>query len=252
MIRDDFEMTMMGLFKPLTVALEGKGLDTLFRRVWTIGQRYGFTAAKLDRSLALLSRILSRFDCRATLPVTAVALARNSATIQKHQAQRIEFAIHGYRHVDYSQLGLEEQSVHFRQAAQIFRDHGIHFDGFRCPYLRWNELTLTALSQDGFSYDSSASLVWDVGEEHVTDSYRQVLTFYGAQPAADYPALPYLDTTSGLVRIPYCLPDDESLVERLTWHSPAEMNQVWPAMFHQIHERGELFTLGLHPERIKD
>ena len=243
---------MMHLIKPFTVAIKGKGLTTLFKRVWTIGQRYGFTAAKMERSLAHLSRILRQFDCRATLPITAIALTRNSGIIQKYQAQGTEFAIHGHRHIDYSQLSLEEQRAHLHQAGRVFQDHGIRFDGFRCPYLRWSEHTLTALSQNGFGYDSSASLVWDIGEEHATDSYDQVLRFYGAQPAADYPTLPYLDLARNLVRIPYCLPDDEALVERLRWRSPAEMNQVWPAMFRQIHERGELFTLGLHPERIED
>jgi peptidoglycan/xylan/chitin deacetylase (PgdA/CDA1 family) len=242
---------MMNPVKPLMTAIEGKGFATLAKRTRTIARRYGLTFAKMGRSLAQLSRILQQFDCQATLPVTAIALARNSAVIQKHQSRGIEFAIHGYRHIDYSQLSLEEQCTHFRKASQVFRDHGVHFDGFRCPYLRWNEHTLAALSQTHFTYDSSPSLVWDVGEEHTTASYTQVLNFYGAQPAADYLALPYLDAARNLVRIPYCLPDDESLVERLRWRSPVEMNQVWPAMFRQIHEQGGLFTLGLHPERIK-
>jgi len=243
-------MAIKRSFKPFSVALKGKGVSTLLRRVWSIGQRYGLTAAKMDRALAQLSQILKQFNCRATLPVTAVALARNSGVIQKYQAQGIEFAIHGYRHVDYSQLALEEQFRHLRQAAQLFQDHGIHFGGFRCPYLRWNELTLEALSQNGFNYDSSTSLFWDIGEEHATDAYRQVLGFYGARPAVEHLALPHLDPASQLVRIPYCLPDDESLVERLRWRSLAEMNQVWPAMFRQIHESEELFVLGLHPERV--
>jgi peptidoglycan/xylan/chitin deacetylase (PgdA/CDA1 family) len=224
----------------------------LLKRVWTIGRHYGWTIAKMDRSLGRLFRILEQFDCWATLPVTAVALARNSAIIQKYQAQGTEFAIHGYRHIDHSQLSLEEQSAHFHKAAQIFRDRGIHSSGFRGPYLRWNNDTLTALSQANLRYDSSMSLVWDVGERHTTDSYYRVLSFYGALPATDYPVLPCLDTAKNLVRIPYCLPDDESLVERLRWNSPAEMDQVWPTIFYQTHQQGELFTLGLHPERMDD
>lgn len=245
------EAAMMRLVEPLTVAFKGKGLATLVKRVWTIEQRYGLGAAGMDRSLTRLFQVLRQFDCRATLPVTAVALARNSAIIQKYQAQGVEFAIHGYRHIDYSQLSMEEQCAHFRQAGQVFRDSGIRFDGFRCPYLRWNDHTLAALRQSGFTYDSSAGLVWDLGDDHTSDSYQRVLSFYGAQPAADYLALPYFDTASGMVRIPYCLPDDESLIERLRWRSSAEMAQVWPTMFQQIYEQGELFTLGLHPERVE-
>lgn len=237
------------VIKPITVALNGKGPATLFKRIWSISQRYGLTAAKIDHSLEKLSDLLTRYDCRATLPITAVALARNSAVIQKYQTQGIEFAVHGYVHIDHSHLPAAEQEVHLQQARQIFHQSGIHFEGFRCPYLRWNEGTLLALRQTNFVYDSSNSLFWDVPSTHTTDSYHRALEFYGAQPLADYLALPYLDDAHNLVRIPYCLPDDRSLIERLNWASAAEMDQVWPAMFRQLHQQGELFTLGLHPER---
>lgn len=238
--------------KPLITALKGKGPFTLARRARSIGQRYGLGPGKVERSLEQLSQILQQFDCRATLPVTAVALARNHSIIQKYQARGIEFAIHGYLHVDYSLLSWEEQKAHINKACHTFRDHGIEFEGFRSPYLRWNGHTLTALEQNGVSYDSSTSLVWDIAAQHTTDSYARVLDFYGAQPLTHYLALPYVDGARGLARVPYCLPDDEALVERLKWASPVEMKQVWPVMFHHIHERGELFTLGLHPERVAD
>jgi hypothetical protein len=243
---------MTSLIKPIAVALKGKGLAALSKRVITINQRYGLDAGKMDQALGQLAQILKEFDCRATLPITTVALARNSEVIKKYQAWGIEFAVHGYRHIDHSLLSQEEQNSHFHQAGQVFRQHGIRFNGFRCPYLRWNEATLAALSQNNFAYDSSPSVYWSVPEEHVTDSYVRALGFYGAKALADFPALPYLDLEHNLVRIPYCLPDDESLIERLEWGAPAEMNQIWPAMFRQTHVQGELFNLGLHPERTAD
>lgn len=240
---------MQRLIRPISIALKGKGVTALTRRIWSMSHRYGLTASKMDKSLAQLAHILNEFDCRATLPITTVALARNSRVIQKYQAQDIEFAVHGYLHIDHSQLSLAEQMAHFSQASQLFQAHQIQFKGFRCPYLRWNEATLTALSQTNFLYDSSASLFWNVSQQHTTDSYYRALSFYGAQPLADYPAIPSLDAERNLVRIPYCLPDDESLVERLVWQNPVTMHQVWPAMFQYIHTQGELFNLGLHPER---
>lgn len=240
---------MTQVLKPLIVAFKGKGLASFLKRVWTLGRRYGLTAAKMDHTLEQLSQTLQQFDCQATLPITTVALARNGAVIQKYQAQGIEFAVHGYRHVDHSQLSLAEQEAHLEKAVQIFQEQRIQFKGFRSPYLRCNDHTLTALGQRGFTYDSTPSLFWDVEEKHLTESYLRAIDFYGAQPAKDYLALPYLDESNNLVRIPYCLPDDESLIERLKWNSPVEMNQIWPAMFRKIHQKGELFTLGLHPER---
>lgn len=241
---------MAHMLKPIIIAFKGKGLNSFLKRVWTLGRRYGLTVAKMDHALVQLSTVLQQFDARATLPITATALADKGDIIQKYQAQGIEFAVHGYRHVDYSQLSLAEQKIHFEKASKIFLEQGIHFAGFRSPYLRCNDHALAALAQSSFSYDSTPSLFWDIGQKHITDSYLRVLDFYGAQSAKDYPALPYLDEVNSLVRIPYCLPDDESLVERLKWNFPDEMNQIWSAMFHQIHQEGGLFTLGLHPERI--
>jgi len=243
---------MVQVVKPITIALKGKGPAALLKRVGSITKRYGVNAGKMDRALNQLSRLLQEFDCRATFPITSVALARNGAVIQKYQAQGIEFAIHGYRHIDHSQLSHEEQVVQFRKAHQIFQEQGIHCEGFRCPYLRWNDATLTALSEINLSYDSSNSLVWDIDPKHGTDHYYRALEFYGAQPACKYLALPSMTHDQNLVRIPYCLPDDESLIERLVWDSATEMNGIWPAMFQKIHEQGELFNLGLHPERATE
>jgi peptidoglycan/xylan/chitin deacetylase (PgdA/CDA1 family) len=235
--------------KPIIVALQGKGPAALLKRIGSIGKRYGLTAAKMDNALSLMAGLLETYDCRATLPITSVALARNGPVIKKYQARGIEFAVHGYRHIDHSLLSLPEQDAQLGQAREIFQTEGIEFAGFRCPYLRWNPATLAALEQNQFLYDSSNSLFWEIEERHKTERYYRALEFYGAAPAADYLALPALKPGSELVRIPYCLPDDESLVERLMWDSPEEMDQVWTRLFQQIHRQGELFTLGLHPER---
>jgi hypothetical protein len=81
-----------------------------------------------------------------------------------------------------------------------------------------------------------------------TDAYQRVLGFYGAVSAEKYPSLPRWD--NGLVRIPYCLPDDEALVERMQLSSTESMSEPWLAILQETYRLGELFTLGLHPERI--
>jgi hypothetical protein len=233
---------------PISTAVKGKGTCVLLERARAIVGRYGLTSAKMEHALSLFANTLQQFECKATFPVTAVALARHSAITERYQAQGIEFAVHGLVHVDHTQLSLNDQRAHFRHARQIFERAGIHVTGFRCPYLRWNADTLTALSECGFTYDSSQALTWDVAGDFETDAYRHVLAFYGAQAAADCPSLPRL--TDDVVRIPYCLPDDEALVERLQLTDSGAMTEIWLEMLHRIHDAGELFTLGLHPERI--
>jgi peptidoglycan/xylan/chitin deacetylase (PgdA/CDA1 family) len=232
---------------PIAVAIRGKGIPKLLSRGARILRRYGLTAAKLDRGMGQIADLLRRFECAATWPTTTVALKRNPEIIKEYQAQGIEFAVHGYRHEDYSQLSGAEQLTQLRQARQVFEQAGVQLQGFRSPYLRWNEDTRTALRQVGLIYDSSQGLAWDVLDGRGTAAYEHVLGFYGALPAADYPSLPGLE--GDLVCIPYSLPDDEALVERLDLETQTEKEDIWLKVLRHTYELGELFTLGLHPER---
>jgi hypothetical protein len=233
---------------PIAIAAKGKGYSALAKRARAISERYGLTAAKMDRALRLFVSVLQDYDCGATFPITGSALACHGPVIQKYQAQNIEFAIHGLFHIDYSTLSLDEQANHLKRARQIFHREEIDLNGFRCPYLRWNPNTLAALRQQGFAYDGSQGLTWDVLDGYETPAYRRVLNFYGTLPASDYPSLPSLE--DNLVRIPYCLPDDEALVERLQLTDTEPMTEIWLAVLRRTYESGELFALGLHPERI--
>jgi len=234
---------------PLSVAIKGKGLASFLRRGASIVSRYGITADRLDRALGEIAAVLARFECSATFPITSVVLQRHPAIIQKYQRQALEFAVHGYRHQDHSQLPLEQQREHLQRARRIFEAAGIPVAGFRGPYLRRGPDTLALLQELGFQYDSSQSLAWDVLAGRETPAYRRVLGFYGSLSAAAEPAWPHL--AGRLVCLPYSLPDDEALVERLDLATAAERQAAWLTILRRTHELGELFTLGLHPERTQ-
>ena len=233
---------------PISIAIKGKGPFSFVRRVASIVKRYGLTPGKMDRALTQFAATLDQFGCSATFPITCVALQRHPRVINKYQAQGIEFAVHGYRHLDHTQLSHAEQLTHLTLSRQVFTQFGIEAHGFRSPYLRWNPDAVLALQQIGFAYDSSQALAWDVLDGQETPAYRQVLDFYRALPANDYPSLPTLE--HNLVRIPYSLPDDEALVERLSLKSTSQMSALWLTILHHTFQLGEVFTLGLHPERI--
>lgn len=233
---------------PLAIATKGKGLKNMLRRAQVITSRYGVNSQKMDDTLKRFARVLQTYGASATFPITAVSLQRNKSTIQTLADQGIEFAIHGYTHVDHSLLTATEQIARLSRAISIFEKSGIPFKGFRCPYLRWNQDTLTALRHHHLLYDSSEGLTWDVVDGFETPAYQRVVNFYGAQSAHHHLALPYLE--EGLIRIPYCLPDDEGLIDRLYLQSEEVKCKIWLDMFQQIYSFGELFTIGLHPERI--
>jgi hypothetical protein len=233
---------------PLQVALKAKGVQKTVGRIRTLSNRYGLSASNMDRALEHFAKILAQYNSGATFPITAAALARSTGVIEKHQVQNIEFAVHGYYHVDHSQLSMQQQVSHFSKARRLFRERGVSSVGFRSPYLRIDDNTLKAIGEAGFLYDSSQSLVWDVVNGQETVAYRRVLEFYGARPAKTYPALPRIE--NGIIEIPYCLPDDEALIERLQFADERARSQPWLDMLEETHRLGELLTLGLHPERI--
>lgn len=235
---------------PLAVAIKGKGLSSLFKRSLTIVQRYGVTLSRMDRALGRFSQVLEDFNCKATFPLTAWTLTRSRGRLEKYQERGIEFAIHGYHHVDHSQLGLDQQLAQLGEAQRMLKAHRLIGEGFRAPYLRYNQDTLVALDKLGFSYDSSQAVAWDVVEGIDTEAYRRALDFYRARPAENYVSVPRLVMDNGLVQIPYSLPDDEALVERLRLDGTKTKSAVWVDILRRVHALGELFVLGLHPERI--
>jgi peptidoglycan/xylan/chitin deacetylase (PgdA/CDA1 family) len=233
---------------PITIALRNKGPSDFLRRSARIAGRYGWTSRKMDDALAEYVTVLDSHDCRATFPITSVALQRNPHTIRQYVARGIEFAVHGYRHIDYTQLTVSDQRSQLQRASQAFSKVGIQPDGHRSPYLRWDENILASLQHQGFLYDSSQALVWDVAGEQETPAYQHVLSFYKAKSATDYPSLPRLE--DNFVHIPYSLPDDEAMLERLALRTREQMSELWAAILQRTHQLGELFVLGLHPERI--
>lgn len=232
---------------PIAIAVKGKGVFNVVRRSTSIASRYGVTSSKLERELTRFIALAREFDCRPTFPITSVVLQRNARLIQSFQDQGVEFAIHGLRHVDYSQLSRDEQADHLQSARHIFARAGIQLRGFRGPYLRWNEETVAVLQKLGLIYDASQAYVWDVLEGMDTPTYQRAIEFYRALPAREQVVVPNL--VDEFVRIPYSLPDDEALVERLGLSAGDQMSRLWLAVLQQTYVHGELFTVGLHPER---
>lgn len=233
---------------PVSVAVRGKGLRGLAKRVAVISRHYGLTPRKMERTMDRFVAILRAYGARATFPVTSVVLTRQNGSWDRYVSPNVEFAVHGYYHVDHTLLDPETQIGQLTTAQQVFRAKAIGGEGIRLPYLRWNEDTIAAVREAGFLYDGTPSIAWDVVDGQATEDYAHVLAFYESMSASAYPALPRL--RDGIVRIPYCLPDDEALVDRLHLATPEPMSAMWQAVLAETHRLGELFTLGLHPERL--
>ena len=240
-------------------AVRAKGVGAFLRRARSLVGKYGVTSRKMDRSLGMFSELLEQFGCGASFPLTTVALERNSDAITKYLDRNIEFAVHGYTHVDYSQLAPEEQLTHLRLARQIFSNFGIEAVGFRSPYLRRSDQLYATIASAGFSYVSNQPVMWNVLDRSTFvpadyESYERALVFYAPWQASERLSLPQLcsgpQLDSGLVEIPVSLPDDEMLLDRLGGENSDLVEKVWGSILTETYQRGELFTIQLHPERI--
>jgi len=232
---------------------QSRGFRNLVRRIGTVLSRFGVTPKKFESKLSQYCAVTSEFGCTPSFCVTAVTLRRRPELMSKLSNQGVELVVHGYIHTDYKSISSKEQARHFQQAIDIFRIHRIPFVGFRAPYLRTSHGTHEVLSNLEFLYDSSCAIYWSVIKQNgyspeAWSEYQRVLDFYQAKDAQDYLVLPKL--TNGPVEIPVSIPDDEVMVDRLGIKDKKEIARVWLAILRQTYERGELFTVQLHPERI--
>jgi hypothetical protein len=233
---------------PIAVATEAKGARHVVRRAGAIASRYGLTPGRMVRRIERLVDLCVRAGSAPTLPITASALRRHPTAIRRSIDLGTEFAVHGLHHVDHALLPVVEQIERLGLARRILQEHGIDATGFRAPYLRSNDATMHALRENGYTYDSSQAIHWPIPVELANDGYRRLLDFSSSLDAAEHPAVPWIE--EGLVRIGCCLPDDESLVERLGPISPDAIAAIWLDAERAAFERGELLTLQIHPERV--
>jgi peptidoglycan/xylan/chitin deacetylase (PgdA/CDA1 family) len=198
--------------------------------------------------------LLRKYNIRATFPITADLLVKNDHMINCLIDDHVEFAVHGYNHIDYSQLSHTQQMAHFDRAVRIFKRSFIKFSGFRCPYLRYNTDTLGALSKLPFKWDSSQAIYWDVlsrynFNQRSFNHFDKVLSQYDVKMAENCVSLPKIE--QNLVEIPVSLPDDDLLISRLKIRNPHLLKKILKDMLRLTFMRGELFTILIHPERIR-
>lgn len=236
---------------PINFLSKSRGKLNLAARIGTIVTRFSFSPQKYEKILLKFCQCAQELGCAPTFPITAITLKRHPDLIQKLSRQGIDFAVHGYIHTDHSVLTFDEQVTHFKKAVEVFSDCGIPFTGFRAPFVRINKDTLKALSSLGFVYDSSFVVDWRVLHESNSNGWREyerILKFYNACSASDCAVVPRI--IDGCTEIPVCMPDDETMIERLGFTGEEETTEVWKKILEHTHASGELFTVQLHPERF--
>ncbi len=230
-----------------------KGLSELPSRLMLILKRFGFTEKKLKDFLSDTDDLLKPYHVCPTVFITASLAEKRPYIVDWFEKVGWEIAIHGYTHVNYKKLPAHEQLKHVKKAKYLLSNGVPQAVGFRAPYLSWNRHTTSALIGNDISWSSHQSVLWDClklkdfKERDVANYQRALTILYNPKPAAKFPVIPYFK--DGLLEIPISLPDDEILIDRLRISDSEQLFDIWNEMLLQAYERGDLFTLLLHPER---
>jgi len=223
--------------------LRESGLKLTVKKSLRTVSRYGFSGKKMRRNIQTFIDICRSQDAQGcTLFVPGAVLRPERGFITSLQGFA-EFGLHGLRHIHYDELGFEEQLKDFKEGWGVLDSAGIKNSRmFRAPYGRTNSDMLRALKECGCAVDSSRTFLWDTLK---TDNplYAKALEGYTLAERST----PYLE--DGILEMPFSLPDDEMLVDRLDL--PAEkVTETWKAIVAKAAETDQLFVLQLHPNRM--
>ncbi len=237
-------------------SIRTKGLRNFLRRLWTVFTRFGFSERRTRRAFASILSTLRQQSAAPTFFIPAVVLARHPRLIAEIAGQGAEIGIHGYVHNDYRLLSREQQSQQTSRAMAVFKQVHIPYEGFRNPYLGWNEATHPVFAELGLAYVSNDAVLHPVIDPEqlpfkLRGGYQKSLTLFQAIACTAFTLRPsFVPHVSGkLVSIPTSIPDDEMLFDRLRITDPKEVGKLWSQVMQRVYDLGGIYVLNLHPER---
>lgn len=233
-------------------SMKTKGADAFTRRLWTVFTRFGLTEGRTRRSLQSMIDALRPYHSAPTFFIPGAVLGRSPSLIRRIQRAGAEVGIHGYVHNDYRALPKDEQVSQTREAMAVFAGAHVSFQGFRNPYLGWNEESLDVFRELGFTYDSNEAVIHEVIAVNelspsLADSFARSLELFQAIPCTEYLLRPHVE--DGLLRIPTSIPDDEMLFDRLRITESERLGAIWSEVMGRVYDHGGIYVLNLHPER---
>ena len=233
-------------------SIKTKGLQNFARRLRTVFTRFGFSEKKTRKALYTIIQSLQAYHAAPTFFIPAVVLRRHADLISEIVDSGAEVGVHGFVHNDFRYLSRQEQDAQTHQAMSVFQEARIPFQGFRNPYLGWNEDALRVFVGCGFSYESNLAVLHEVIDPEslsplLRGGYEKSLALFQATPCTTYAQRPHFE--GSLLRIPISIPDDEMLFDRLRITDPQKVGRICSEIMQRVYACGGLYTLNLHPER---
>jgi hypothetical protein len=220
------------------------GLITTARKAVRTVSRYGFTSTRILDNLQMYSDFFKKYGITGNIFIPAKCVQENYHFFKNHDLQNIRLGVHGYVHIDYSTVPLDIQDIHFRKSYEVFTSLGIEDVGFRAPYGRLCKNSIKILASIGYKFDSSRVFVF---KEAISDNreVRSAIQHYD-QVSTNGPTY-----QQRLPCLPFTLPDDELLVERMGCNAKEALS-IWCEMIHQMSSLNNLIVLQIHPNRLRE
>jgi len=226
------------------VVLFRKGVPGAVYRAALLPVRYGISPDRVVSRLARMTALMSRWGTQPTVPVTASVLERHPDLLRG--LRDADLAIHGYRHVSYVDMSLDEKRSDLESACGVFAKHGLVARGFRAPYLRADRETFSLLRDRGFLFDSSNTRFVLPASHSVSPAARDLAgSRYGM--ASRSRSADMLPTP---IDMPVSMPDDEILIDGLGIRTTRGLSNVFDAMMESVSSAGSHLVLQIHPERF--
>lgn len=239
-----------GPLAAVAFTVQTKGLLGMLSRVGTISTRFGPTPRAIATRLERMVELTMSAGLVPTFPITATVLDRHPQPVRALAERGVEFAMHGLHHNDHFCEPESLQVLEVAAALRIFERHDIPVCGFRAPYLRANEGTSVAVRAAGLLYESDHVVAFppaSLGLSAEDAAYRRALYMYSALDGARTVCRPSI--VDELVRIPVSIPDDEIMLDRLHLDE-VQREATMLDMLAWTHERGDMLTMQVHPERF--
>ena len=115
-----------------------RSIRHIYQRFFAIYNRYGLNTSHFSKTLIDFVNFFNRYSIKLTLPVTALVLKKNYSLFRQI-SMKVDFAMHGHIHVDYTHLDHDVVRNHLHKGRRIFNQCGFWNFGFRFPYLGRND-----------------------------------------------------------------------------------------------------------------
>lgn len=182
----------------------------------------------------LLEKILpvtEKFGAGFTFPIVGSIALKHEDIISHILDYDQEIACHGFKHLNYRYLSVEQQRRDIEEALRAFRSLGVKITGFRAPYNTCPDETARILDSFGFIWEGSIGF---------RPQYRELRRFF---------RIKINGKESSFVCIPQCKWSDDTLID-IYGLSPTKIARLFIKTMKETFEDHGVIMFDLHPIRI--